>query len=240
MKKIELSGMIYSYELTKSRRKSLAINIKPDGTFGVKAPLFITQREIEEFIKRKEEWILKTIDRIGQQYKIAKMEFVTGEILPFLGKKYTLILEEGNRKRSSVFINELSAEIILKTAEHAAPIAKKAALESWYRVEAKEILQEKTAYFAQILKVSYGDIRIKDQKSIWGSCSAKGNLNFNWRIIMAPEEVLDYLVIHELSHRLFMNHSKDFWQCVEKIQPNYKYTRKWLKSNSTKLKMHMN
>ena len=81
------------------------------------------------------------------------------------------------------------------------------------------------------MQVTYGRITIRDQKSRWGSCSGKGNLNFNWRLILAPEEVLDYVVVHELAHRLEMNHSVRFWGHVERVLPDYKDRRLWLRKN---------
>ena len=82
--------------------------------------------------------------------------------------------------------------------------------------------------------VSYGSITVREQKTRWGSCSAKGNLNFNWKLVLMPEEILDYVVVHELAHRLQMNHSTEFWDEVEKILPDYRNRRQWLKENGQK------
>ena len=82
--------------------------------------------------------------------------------------------------------------------------------------------------------VSYGSITVREQKTRWGSCSAKGNLNFNWKLVLMPEEILEYVVVHELAHRLQMNHSTEFWDEVEKILPDYRKRRQWLKENGQK------
>lgn len=111
----------------------------------------------------------------------------------------------------------------------------KNAVVKWYRERAREVLQQKVCYFQKFIGKSVGDIRIKEQKSRWGSCSAKGNLNFNWKIIMAEDDMIDYLVVHELCHRLHMNHSKEFWESVGKLIPDYKTKEKWLKENGTQL-----
>lgn len=108
-------------------------------------------------------------------------------------------------------------------------------LESIYRNAAKEYFPKRVYHFAHILGVSYGNISIRDQKTRWGSCSSKGNLSFNWRLILAPPNVLDYVVVHELCHRIEMNHSPRFWALVESVMPDYKQYRKWLKENGTKL-----
>lgn len=94
--------------------------------------------------------------------------------------------------------------------------------------KALEHIPERVAYYASIMGVSYGRITIREQKTRWGSCSDKGNLNFNWKLVLMPEEVLDYVVVHELAHRKEMNHSKEFWKIVEHILPDYKERRKTL------------
>ena len=104
---------------------------------------------------------------------------------------------------------------------------------------AKQVIPEKVAYYARLMRVSYGRISIRKQKTRWGSCSCEGNLNFNCLLMMAPPEVLDYVVVHELSHRLEMNHSARFWTLVEKVMPDYRVPRKWLKEHGGKLMMKM-
>lgn len=96
---------------------------------------------------------------------------------------------------------------------------------------ARQVFNQKVKLFAGLMKVDYGRITIRDQKTRWGSCSAGGNLNFNWRLILAPEEVLDYVVVHELAHRREMNHSIRFWALVEEVLPDYRKQRAWLRRN---------
>ena len=100
---------------------------------------------------------------------------------------------------------------------------------------AYNLLLEKTKSFSLIMSVNPISIKIKDYRSRWGSCSFKGDISYNWKIIFAPIEVIEYLIIHELSHLIFFNHSKEFWLKVEEFQPNFKNYRKWLKNNSYKL-----
>lgn len=96
---------------------------------------------------------------------------------------------------------------------------------------AKRIFERKCREYAGIMGVTYGRITIREQKTRWGSCSAAGNLNFNWRLVEMPEEIIDYLVVHELAHRREMNHSKAFWAIVEQTLPDYKVRREWLRKN---------
>ena len=100
---------------------------------------------------------------------------------------------------------------------------------------ARDIFTRKTEYYARLMKVTYGRISIREQKTRWGSCSSKGNLNFNWRLILAPEEVLDYVVVHELAHRREMNHSKAFYAVIESVLPDYRRAQQWLRENGQSL-----
>lgn len=109
------------------------------------------------------------------------------------------------------------------------------ALEKRYREAARSYFPERVQYYAGILHVTYGNITIRDQKTRWGSCSSRGNLNFNWRLMLAPPRVLDYVVVHELCHRKHMDHSPAFWQEVGNLLPDYKTLRKWLKDNGNTL-----
>ena len=104
------------------------------------------------------------------------------------------------------------------------------------RKTAKDIIRGRVNYWGLALNLDYGRVFIKDQRTLWGSCSGKRNLNFNWRLASAPPEVLDYVVIHELCHLREMNHSKKFWKLVAEICPGYAARRKWLKDNSVVLR----
>ena len=167
------------YELIRSRRKSLAIQVKPDGGVIVRAPLRLAKYRIERFITEHEDWIRM------QQKKVEKY-----------------------REQIHIITEEERQNGILR---------------------AKKIFPERTAYFAKRMGVTYNRITIREQKTRWGSCSAKGNLNFNYQIYYLPDELLDYVVVHELAHRRHMNHSDEFWREVEKYFPMYRQSRKRLK-----------
>ena len=96
---------------------------------------------------------------------------------------------------------------------------------------ARKIFKRKTAAYARKMDVTYGRITIREQKTRWGSCTSEGNLNFNWRLIFAPEKVLDYVVVHELAHRKEMNHSARFWALVASILPDYTEQKSWLREH---------
>ena len=224
------------YQLTRSKRKTIAISFDRDGNLCVKAPFWISKRAIEDFLNEKSEWIEATSVRLQNQRRkelAQRKKLESGDEFSYLGEKRILTVIREERQRAKVKC--IGERIIMSVPYEADYEEKKEQLEKWYRKEAGIVLEQKAQYFAKVLSVTYEDIRIKDQKSRWGSCSSKGNLNFNFRIIMAPEAVCDYVVIHELCHLVYMDHSQAFWNLVKSVCPSYKQCIKWLKDNGRAL-----
>ncbi len=218
------------YQLIKSKRKTIAISFDGDGNLIVKAPYFVRNDEIDHFVRSKEDWIDATAVRLRNERKkreSSRLRLESGDILPYLGEKRVLSVVRENRKRAK--ISRVMERILLFVPYEADYEYRREALVKWYRKEAADIISEKAGEYALLLHVTYQDIRIKDQKSRWGSCSGRGNLNFNWRLVMAPEPVLDYVVVHELCHLRYMDHSERFWTLVSGVCPAFKQYRKWLK-----------
>lgn len=161
--------------------------------------------------------------------QIQHLKLENGDEIFYLGEKRILTVIREERKRARV-VNVLN-RLILYVPYEADYEYKRKELEKWYRKEAAVVLANKAAGYAQQMHVYFKELHIKDQKSRWGSCSSRGSLNFNWRILMAPESVCDYVLIHELCHLTHMNHSKEFWQMVERYCPEYKQYKLWLKEN---------
>ena len=126
--------------------------------------------------------------------------------------------------------------IAARSEENMSP-AQRQALRKRYITAAHTYFPQRCAYYAGLLGVTYGKIRIAEQKTRWGSCSTSGTLSFNWKLMLAPPRVLDYVVVHELCHLIEMNHSKRFWSLVESVMPEYKEYRKWLKENGDTLQL---
>lgn len=162
-----------------------------------------------------------------------RLRLESGELMPYLSEPRVLTVIREERKRAKVKC--VMERLLLWVPYEADYEYRRESLEKWYRKEAALIISEKAAYYAGILKVAFQGIHIKDQRSRWGSCSSKKNLNFNWRLIMAPEPVLDYVVIHELCHLKHMDHSAAFWELVESICPEYKQYKRWLKDRGENL-----
>ncbi len=221
-------------KIVKSKRKSLSIAIQPDGNLFVKAPVFMTDEEIIRWVKTKTGWISRNRQKVlkGQENNPPK-KYVTGEWFWYRGQKYELEVRISAGRAGMVGID---GEKLILFAQNGEGAEVQKILEEWYVRQAKVVIPKRVCFWAGQMQESYHKITIKNQKRRWGSCSSARNLNFNWRLVMMPEAVLDYVVVHELCHLRQMNHSEKFWKEVEKVLPDYKVQKKWLEKNGTELK----
>jgi len=224
---------------SKRRKNSFAISIEADGKVMVRVPEGSSREEILSVVKKNRKWILKKQDELEKK-KEEKLPFLseTGIGILYQGKIKEMIIRKNNAFVCPT-IREGEGKIIIYTAKEENTLLK-AALSEWYWKEAKKMIEKRVAYFRPFVKEQIGTIRIKEQKSRWGSCSGKGNLNFNWRLILAPPEVLDYVVAHEMAHLKYMDHSTAFWNHVSELMPDYSQWNNWLKQNGTYLIQYEN
>lgn len=176
---------IFPFEILRSDRKTMAIQVRRDGSVVVRCPVWVSDGEAEHFARDHGEWILKHRQEVLRRQE----EEVT----------YT---EEQVKE---------------------------------YRRHARWLLAQKTRQWARKMGVTYRTITIRQQATRWGSCSGKGNLSFNWKLVLLPEELMDYVVVHELAHRREMNHSPRFWKVVEEQLPDYRERRKQLRTYETRV-----
>ncbi len=234
--KINLGVIQLEYILKRTSRKSIGIAIDKTGVVTVSAPNRVTEASINEILIKKSPWITDKLTKIKEQYSeiVSSRSFINGETLPYLGKLIKIeIREDKQLKKPIVRLSDDSFVVYCDGKVDAEKI--KDSFKLWYLEQFQKILKERVHLYSQRLGVKPGRITIREQKTRWGSCSSKGNLNFNWRLVMASPEVLDYVVIHELCHMKHMNHSNNFWALVQNICPRYKEYRKWLKDNGIKL-----
>ena len=177
----------FSYKIIRTKRRSIAVEITPEASVIVRAPLHLSERKINKFVAEKSGWIQKHIE---------KMQKAQAEL--------------GGGKLTKEEIDALTDE-------------------------AKRIIPERCRFYAKLLGVEYNKITVRHQKTKWGSCSSKKNLNFNCLLMLTPKEVLDAVVVHELCHLKHMNHSKDFYGEVLKVYPEYKKWNGWLKEYGVSL-----
>lgn len=215
-------------KLIRSKRRSIALEISSEGTLIVRAPHFLGEDAIREFIDSKRGWIDRTYDSTRQAIALFQpKQFAEGEKFFYLGNEYTLHIV-GDIQGKFIFEDRFVLN------ERYLPKAR-TLFERWYKEEAFMLFTLRCKFYAENMGVRYNSINLSGAKHRWGSCYPNGNLRFNWRLIMAPEYIVDYVVVHELAHRIEPNHSSRFWAVVEKILPDYREKRKWLKYNQLRL-----
>lgn len=211
-----------NYTLIRSRRKTLTLQIKPDGSLLVRCPLRLNLREVERFIQAKQHWIVAKQQLLRENFeKRQAFRLHPGMELRYLGRTYPLRLSE-NRKsgfdsRGFYLGNEVPEEKI------------RATVVKIYKELATTHITAKVEHYARLYKLKYTDVRIGSAKTRWGSCSSKNRLIFSWRLIMADELCVDYVVLHELAHTLEHNHSHQFWTKLGRMMPNYPEARRQLR-----------
>ena len=225
--------MIEINKLIRSKRKTLSLIVEIDGTLTVRAPLRMKEADIRRFIEAKKSWVKRKQAQTRAEAVIPH-QFVDGETFWYLGQEVPLRIVPAEGPRRGGQRPALVMDGFFKLAESARSQAQ-SVFEAWYKKQARALLTERVEFFAHTQGLKVKKIRISSARTRWGSCSAKGTLSFTWRLVMAPPDVIDYVVVHELCHLKELNHSKAFWAQVEKILPDYKQRRKWLKASGAKL-----
>ena len=218
---------IKANQIVRSSRKTLALIVKPDGSLIVRAPLRTSGKSVREFIEKNRQWIEKNQAKALASLPPTPKQYLPGEMFMFLGNMYALEIVKRQEK-------DLLLDHSFKLAEAARSNAA-LTFEQWFRGQARQILSERVQVYACQHDFQYERIGITSARTRWGSCRARGALNFSWRLILAPLEVVDYVVVHELVHIIFHNHSKRFWHKVGMVMPNYKEHRIWLRKNAQQL-----
>jgi len=215
-------------KIIRSNRKTIAIKPTENGTIIVKAPKKATNKLINEIIEQYKDKILKKLKELEKIKEINFKQFVAGEEFLYIGKVYKLYIVE-NLETPLKFQDGfyLSKDYQNQGRE---------IFTDWYKKQARIIISNRLNHWAKRCGYNIKKIGITNANRQWGSCSSKGNLNFSWRLILAPLEVIDYVIVHELSHLKELNHSKNFWNEVRKCMPEYEEYHNWLRKNSFKLK----
>lgn len=235
MASLRIGDIIIPYEERKnSRIKRISIRVTTEKV-RVSVPAATSREEIQVFLKQNQEWILENWGKLQKIAHASQRQYLSGEKVPYLGQELTLQIKDSQRKmiRAIYNIEEKSLEISIPQSitQDLRQEAIRDILEKWYKEKARSYFLQKLNYWSREMGVSYNKFRLKGQKTRWGSCSTLGNINLNWRIIMAPEPVIDYIIIHELSHLKYMDHSPEFWEHVARFCPDYRRHRHWLRKN---------
>lgn len=228
-----MNGQDITYVIKTSPRAShLRLEIRPGSGLTAIVPRHIPISRVKAFIKEKQMWVLAQLGKAGAiQTERQGNGLCHGEVLPYLGKKLTVCIEKTHEARHRVTLDGDTLRIGVINE----PPSPRRLAEQWYRTQAKAVIEGKASKMAAEQQVCYNRIAVRGQRTLWGSCSRKRNLSFNWRLMMAPEAVLDYVITHELAHLTEMNHSKRFWSIVSQHCPQWRTQRRWLTEHSTEL-----
>jgi predicted metal-dependent hydrolase len=215
------------YILKRSKRKTAAIYIR-DGGVEVRAPLRMPKRDIDKFVASKNKWITDKLAKSNEQTtRRESFALDYGSLVIYRGKQYPIQAKEINRAG-------FDGECFYMPLELTSAQIKDVCVQI-YRKLAKQYLTERTLASAKQMSVTPAVIKINGACTRWGSCSAKKNINYSWRLVMAHDEIIDYVVVHEVAHLIEMNHSKRFWSVVENILPNYRERKAGLKKLQQRL-----
>jgi Predicted metal-dependent hydrolase len=219
--------------LIHSRRKTVALIILADGKLTVRAPMRMSGMEIRKFVQNHEAWIRKNQDRLKSSPPPPVKFFQAGELFMFLGQEYPLAIY--NRQRPALILTDAKFQLSFSKL-----LSARQEFTNWYKTQARIVISKRVFFFADPHKFKYTKIRITSARTRWGSCSSNGTLSFSWRLVMAPLEIVDYVVLHELVHTQIKNHSKKFWLRLSEILPEYKIHVRWLKENGKYLTLNVN
>lgn len=218
------------YKIVRSRRKSVGLYIRPQGV-EVRAPHHVSQRDIHRWVSEKSAWIEQQLHQ--QALRASEAPHIShGEGLLFMGERRDIQIEPGNNQ-----VNEDEGRLTIVSRQPEDESYNRAILEKWLKREAQLYIHERCLELAETMQVSeqVSAIKFRKTKTKWGHCTSTGILQFNWLIIMAPVEVIDYLLVHELSHLSHMNHSKQFWARVATFCPDHRALRQWLHHQGHKI-----
>ncbi|HFJ5526511.1 TPA: M48 family metallopeptidase [Enterococcus faecium] len=209
-----------AYQVVRSNRKSVALVIDNEANLIVRAPALMPDTVIDEFVRRKKRWINEKQQQVavfGEKHPPVVVE--TGESIMYLGSNYAII-------KNDVDEVDISGNELIVPENYDIE-----ALTAWLKGQAMQIISERVTLYANVMGVTPGTVKLSEAKARWGSCSTKNNLNFAWRLVMCPLSVIDYVVVHELSHITYKNHSPAFWARVKTVLPTYEDGQEWLKLN---------
>ena len=214
------------YRILRSQRRSFALQIGPGGELIIRAPAHCSNSDIQRVLDKHEKWI-KT--HVHAALENPPAQFIEGEQYLYLGQQYPLIF--GDSGSHSIKFNQafIVAEELRSKAE--------SVILQWFQREAEKHLSRRSRELATQFNLTFTRVRLNNAKTNWGSCSSKGSINLNWRLLHCPPAVIDYIIIHELAHLREMNHSPRFWALVKKMAPDYQQHKKWLRQNSAKIRI---
>jgi predicted metal-dependent hydrolase len=207
------------------KRKLLQLTIDRGGELVISAPHDTPESVMEEFVREKKFWLYtKLAEKEAMNRKIVVREFVNGEGFPYLGRSYRLLLVD--EQDVPLKLSQGRFKLVETEVGHG-----RTHMVKWYTTHAIPWLKKNTDYWSKKLEVKPEDVKVRDLKFRWGSCSSSGTINFHWATIMLPVDVVEYIIVHELTHLKEKNHTQAFWNLLAKAMPDYENRKNWLASH---------
>lgn len=230
---ITIAGQQVPYRVRVSMRaRRLRLTVS-NGQVSVTLPKGVPRSEAEKMLQQHSAWLMSQLERAAKAKTPAKT--LPGDVILLRGEVKKVVVQEESERQARTRIVE-SADCLVIYAPVGAVKAGRTLAVPWLKAKAREEITATAQKWAARMGVSYRALSIRDQKTRWGSCSSRGTLSFNWRLVMAPPAILEYVVIHELAHLKQPNHSKAFWQLTGQYFPDHKRARAWLRSNASLLR----
>lgn len=236
---INFKGQPIPYTLERRKRKTIGISVTADKGVRVAAPLWVTHAQIQEVVLSRAEWIVKKRLLLQEKKQQASpCSFTEDALLLYRGSAYPLHIQRVPESSRVAFRMEENRFLAVVPeglpAEFEVSTLRSIAVD-WYKVQAQALVRDRVSFYAERMGVTPSKVAVREQKTLWGSCSGKDSININWKLVMAPPPILDYVLVHELAHIRQKNHSKAFWSLVAAVLPDYSERSRWLRENGVKL-----
>ena len=245
---IQYNNETIEITIKRSKRTTACLRIQPDGTVEVRGPRLMSDAFVRNFVEAKADWIIQKRREVAEhQSKKREHTYQSGDVFLYLGEEYELTLVAAGRKRVELVRVEEAKEatdgnsqncnrlVLYTTSFEPRNIEKH--IKEWYKKQATEYITSRVNYYADMIPGEHTGITMENRKGRWGSCSSTRELTFNWRLMLAPPEIIDYVVVHELCHLKHMDHSPAYWKAVGNVLADYKERREWLKENGIGLNL---
>ncbi|MCX5999475.1 MAG: SprT family zinc-dependent metalloprotease [Chloroflexi bacterium] len=228
---ITLSGQTVTYTVKRSHRaRYVRFEVRRETGLTVVIPRSYDIGRLNGLLETKRNWIVSRLAKCTESSP-ATRDIRSGDTIPYLGGRLALVRRQNHAGRDTVRLENGTLVATLKSADSSLSTA----VEGWLRAQAATVIGKKAEETSARMGLKYDRLTIRGQKTRWGSCSRRGNLSFNWRLMMAPEAIVDYVVTHEVAHLKEMNHTKQFWKLVAEYCPGWQQHRRWLTAHGTEL-----
>lgn len=231
---IQYGTKTIEYSIDYRERTTMEISVEPPNIVNVVAPNGTSEEKVNQYVKKKANWIVQKLYLFkDMEFRKIHRQMVNGESFLYLGRNYSLQIIDDETLTKPV-VSLYQGKFYIKTPTRDEQTIRNA-MKDWYKKKALERTTDRVNYYQQYFKEKPTSIKVKEQQKRWGSCTQNNELLFNWRCIMAPSHILDYIIVHEMCHLYHMNHSQEFWDLLSTVMSDYEQRKEWLKNNGVKM-----